>query len=133
MDINKDDDKDDTHKIKLSDSTRIYDNEKYDKSMTPYYNIKNQSILRVPNDKRTTRNVLTKYEKARIISERVEQLRRGVKPKIEYKSKSLPYSSIYYQEIALMELEKKKLNFIIRRYLSNNTYEDWKLNELAIN
>ena len=35
-------------------------------------------------------------------------------------------------KIAEKELREKKIPFIIRRYLPNNSYEDWKLDELEI-
>jgi DNA-directed RNA polymerase I, II, and III subunit RPABC2 len=34
--------------------------------------------------------------------------------------------------IAEKELKDGKIPFIIRRYLPNNTYEDWKVNELKL-
>ena len=35
-------------------------------------------------------------------------------------------------KIAEKELLAKKIPFIIRRYLPNNTYEDWKVDELLL-
>lgn len=35
-------------------------------------------------------------------------------------------------EIAYKELREKKIPFIIRRYLPDGTFEDWKLEELII-
>lgn len=32
--------------------------------------------------------------------------------------------------IAEKELNEKKIPFVIRRYLPDNTFEDWKVNEL---
>lgn len=35
-------------------------------------------------------------------------------------------------EIAYKELREKKIPFTIRRYLPDNTYEDWSLSELLL-
>ena len=56
-----------------------------------------------------TSPVLSKYEKTRIISERVQQLSNGGIPFI---SNTESYSSIF--DIALKELDMKKLPFIIK-------------------
>jgi len=117
--------------VELEDSTIIFDEKQKDVAMTRYQKIKNQEAIRVPIDKRTTRNVLTKYEKTRIISERAEQLRHGAKPKINIKKYSIPYSSAFYQRVALIEMQERKINLIVRRYLPDGLFEDWLLNEMA--
>ena len=57
-----------------------------------------------------TSPILTKYEKTRIISERVQQLSNGGTPFI---SNPESYPTVY--DIALQELNMKKLPFIIKR------------------
>lgn len=74
-----------------------------------------------------TSPVLSKYEKTRIISERVQQLSNGGIPFI---SNTESYSSIF--DIALKELDMKKLPFIIKRTISGNKCELWKLEDLKI-
>ena len=74
-----------------------------------------------------TSPVLSKYEKTRIISERVQQLSNGGIPFI---SNPESYGSIY--DIALKELDMKKLPFIIKRTISGNKCELWKLEDLKI-
>ena len=74
-----------------------------------------------------TSPVLTKYEKTRIISERVQQISNGGIPFI---SNPESYSSVY--DIALKELSMKKLPFIIKRTIHGNNYELWKLEDLKI-
>lgn len=71
--------------------------------------------------------VLTKYEKTRIISERVQQLSNGGTPFI---SNPESYPTVY--DIALKELNMKKLPFIIKRTISGNNYELWKLQDLKL-
>lgn len=74
-----------------------------------------------------TSPILTKYEKTRIISERVQQLSNGGTPFI---SNPESYPTVY--DIALQELNMKKLPFIIKRTISGNNYELWKLEDLKI-
>ena len=78
------------------------------------------------NTDRITSNFLTKYEKARILGTRALQL-----------SKNAPYMAVPPSgetdpyKLAEYELSQGKIPFIIRRYLPDHTYEDWKLSELT--
>tara|TARA_B100000686_G_C16689751_1_gene916928 strand:+ start:917 stop:1282 length:366 start_codon:yes stop_codon:yes gene_type:complete len=74
-----------------------------------------------------TTPVLTKYEKTRIISERVQQISNGGIPFINNPES---YATIY--DIALKELSMKKLPFIIKRTIHGNKSELWKLEDLKI-
>ena len=73
-----------------------------------------------------TSNYLNKYEKTKVISERVQQLANNSKPLI---SNPDNYNTIY--DIAFEELKQKKIPFIIKRPI-NKTYEYWKLEDLRI-
>jgi len=66
---------------------------------------------------------LTKFERARIIGVRLQQLAYGAKPRVSTKG----LNSI--QDIVDKELDERKIPFIIRRPMPDNTYEDWKLEE----
>ena len=70
---------------------------------------------------------LTKYEKARIIGARAEQLDRGGESFIP-----LDETIINGRTIALMEFEAKKIPFIIARPLTNGSVEYWHLHDLEI-
>jgi DNA-directed RNA polymerase I, II, and III subunit RPABC2 len=78
-----------------------------------------------PLKDRVTTRFLTKYEKARIIGARALQI-----------SKNAPIMVDIEQgewdplKIAEKELVERKIPFIIRRYLPDNTFEDWKVEEL---
>ena len=74
-----------------------------------------------------TSPILTKYEKTRIISERVQQLSNGGVPFI---SNPESYNTVY--DIALKELSMKKLPFIIKRTINGSSFELWKLEDLKI-
>ena len=74
--------------------------------------------------KNTLSNVLTKYEKTKVIFERMQMISNGSLPYISNPEK---YEDIY--DIVLEELKQKKMPFIIKRPYGN-TFEYWKLNDL---
>ena len=74
-----------------------------------------------------TSPILSKYEKTRIISERVQQLSNGSPAFI---NNAMSYSTIH--DIALKELSMKNLPFIIKRTINGQNYELWKLEDLKI-
>ena len=71
-----------------------------------------------------TTPVLTKYERTRVIGERANQIINGSKPFISNYDK---YGNPY--EIALVELQQKKIPFVVKRPYGN-TFEYWKLEDL---
>ncbi len=82
-----------------------------------------QSIEKI---KKTTPPFLTKFEKARIIGVRMQQLASGAKPCVDIRSlKSI-------EEIAYAELNQRTLPFIVKRQLPNGTVEFWKMEEFDI-
>lgn len=76
--------------------------------------------------KRITLPILSKYEKARVIGERAEQIARGFPPMVDVGDLTSPL------EIALKELNEKKIPIMIRRPLPNGTVEVWKIEDLII-
>ena len=74
-------------------------------------------------DRQTTPK-LTRYEKARIIGCRAQQIAGGLLAFIPVGDLTDP------REIALKELELKKLPFIVKRPMPDGSFEYWKLDEL---
>lgn len=70
--------------------------------------------------------ILTKFERARIVGVRLQQLAYGAKPRVDITN----LRSI--NEIVEKELLERKIPFIIRRALPNGSFEDWKLEEFEI-
>ncbi len=70
---------------------------------------------------------LTKYEKTRIIGQRAKQINSGAKPFI-----NVPENVIDGYLIAELELQQKRIPFIIRRPLNNGGSEYWNLKDLEI-
>lgn len=74
-------------------------------------------------ENRITNNLLTKYEKTRVLAFRSLQISLGGEPKIRTQSTD-PL------EIAKLELKNKLLSLKILRYLNKNEAEEWDVNEL---
>lgn len=75
---------------------------------------------------RITSSFLTKYERARILGTRALQLSKAAPPMVHPQADETdPY------KLAERELAERKIPFIVRRYLPDHTYEDWKLSELT--
>ena len=70
---------------------------------------------------------LTHFERTKIIGLRANQLSKGSVPFI-----SVPDHITDVRDIARMELEKKRLPYIIKRPLPNGNYEYWRLADLLI-
>lgn len=70
---------------------------------------------------------LTCYEKAKILGMRAKQINNGSTPFVD-----VPKNIIDGHIIALMELNKKKIPFIIRRPIPNGGSEYWKVSDLKI-
>jgi DNA-directed RNA polymerase subunit K/omega len=70
---------------------------------------------------------LTKYERARVLGQRAKQIEYGATPFVK-----VAENVIEPHIIAELELEQKKIPFIIRRPLPNNSFEYWNLKDLEI-
>ena len=75
-----------------------------------------------------TNPFLTIYEKARILGQRASQINSGSLPMVK-----IPETMIDAQLIAEMELEQKKIPFIIKRTIPGGCVEYWKVSDLENN
>jgi DNA-directed RNA polymerase I, II, and III subunit RPABC2 len=76
-------------------------------------------------DQKKTSPYLSRYERAKVISIRAQQLSIGKQPQIEVDS-----NNINHLEIALQELKEKKIPNNIIRKLPDNTVEIWAAKDL---
>lgn len=76
--------------------------------------------------KNVSQNVMTRFEKAKIIGMRLEQLARGALSTID----TTGFTNI--RDICLQELREKKIPFVIMRPLPNNKHEYWRMSDLII-
>ena len=70
---------------------------------------------------------LTKYEMTRIVGQRAKQLDSGAKAFVK-----VPINVVDGYQIALLELEQKKLPFIIKRPYPNGGVEYWNVTDLEV-
>merc|ERR1712008_386246 len=78
------------------------------------------------NKERTTTPYMTKYERARVLGTRALQIAMCAPVMVELEGETDPLA------IAMKELKQRKIPIIIRRYLPDQSYEDWKIEELII-
>ena len=83
-----------------------------------------RGLRKVPDAERITSRFMTKYERARILGSRALQISKNAPLMVDPGEESDPY------KLAEMELDKRKVPFIVRRYLPDGSYEDWKVSEL---
>lgn len=78
--------------------------------------------------KNLTKNILSKYERVKILGLRSEQLQRGAEPYIEIDTSK----QFNPREVATEELRQRKLPFMIKRTLPNGADEYWRLDDMII-
>jgi DNA-directed RNA polymerase I, II, and III subunit RPABC2 len=66
---------------------------------------------RIPDEKRTTTPYMTKYERARVLGTRALQISMNAPVLVDLEGETDPL------QIAIMELNQKKIPLIVRRYL----------------
>lgn len=74
--------------------------------------------------KRFTSPIMTKFERAKILGIRAQQISMSAPIMVEYGDETDPV------EIAKKELKEKKTPLIILRRLPDNTYEKWPVKDL---
>lgn len=116
---------DDSEKINMSDTFMDDDDDDDIFSVTILdKDIKNNLII--PDNKRISRNILTKYERVRLLGTRAKQISDGSKVFVKYDgSKSA-------RELAELELIHKVIPLKIKRPMPNGRFEIWKISELEV-
>jgi DNA-directed RNA polymerase subunit K/omega len=87
----------------------------------------NDIMAKYDPTKNTSKNILTKYEKVKIISNRAEQIQRNAPIYVD-----VDRINMSAREIAIKELEERKLPFMICRKLANGQKEYFRLDDLII-
>jgi len=75
---------------------------------------------------RITTKYLTKYERARVLGTRALQISMNAPVMVDVDGETDPL------KIAMKELRERKIPIIIRRYLPDESHEDWKIDELIV-
>lgn len=105
-------------------------NEYDDKNDMEFINVEGENVVQrqIKNEnlpEKVTTRFLTKYEKARIIGARALQISKNAPVMVEIEAGE--WDPI---KIAEKELIERKIPFIIRRYLPDGSFEDWRVDEL---
>jgi len=79
---------------------------------------------KIPKDERTTTPFMTKYERARVLGTRALQISMNAPVLVDIEGETDPL------QLAIKELNQKKIPLIVRRYLPDGFYEDWSCDEL---
>ena len=130
-DTDDDDETDDDEFRKLDNSRELLEDVHKSLKSINYTEVeKLTNIVRDKNDiiqdiNHTTVPILSKYEKTKVIGLRAKQINNGAKPFI-----NIDETIIDGYIIAEKELYQKKIPFIIKRPISNNKFEYWKLEDL---
>ncbi|KAF9405940.1 DNA-directed RNA polymerases I II and III subunit RPABC2 [Podila epigama] len=80
----------------------------------------------VSKEDRTTTPYMTKYERARILGTRALQISMNAPVLVDLEGETDALN------IAMKELNNKMIPLIVRRYLPDNTYEDWEVSEMIL-
>lgn len=131
--INSDVESDDEEYLQKFDTSNIFDNiNKYHPECFTANSDEIEALSQVIREgntiidkNHTTNPILTKYEMTKILGQRTKQLNSGCKPYID-----VPNNIIDSYLIAQMELKAKKIPVIIRRPISYQKSEYWKLEDL---
>jgi DNA-directed RNA polymerase subunit K/omega len=76
--------------------------------------------------KNTTRNVMTRFEKCKIIGMRLEQISRGMPTLVDETGLTT------IEQVVDKELIERKIPYIIARSLPNDKIEYWKVSDLEL-
>ena len=115
----------DDENYELSDDVELSDNEDTEQPKNTEFKIITFEDVKENIQKKPKKTIpfLTKFERARVMGVRLQQLAYGAKPRID------PTGLKSMKEIVEQEMILRKLPLIIRRHLPNGDYEDWKIEE----
>ena len=82
--------------------------------------------------KNVSNPVMTKYERATILGQRIEQLARGSQAFVDVESLGTSKQDVTSELIAERELLERKLPFVIKRTLPNGKPEYWRIKDMIV-
>lgn len=99
----------------------------YAETVAPKIQIQVAPPIEGQDPNHTSPPFLTIYERTKILGTRTNQLAEGAKPFV-----SVPDYVTEPLEIAKMELEQRRLPFIVKRPMPDGTFEYWRLSDLLL-
>ena len=88
--------------------------------------ISDKEPQKIDKSKRITTRYMTKYEQALVLGTRALQISMNAPVMVDIAGETDAL------KIAMKELRERKIPMIIRRYLPDNSYEDWNIDELLV-
>jgi len=85
-------------------------------------------IVNYDPSKNTTRPIMSKYEKAKIVGLRLQQIARGAETMVDVKLLTNPSA----RDVVMAELDQKLLPFIVVRTLPNGVKEHWRVKDMIV-
>jgi DNA-directed RNA polymerase I, II, and III subunit RPABC2 len=105
-----------------------------DPALTYLYNQHPETVLEYVeaitpklNEPKKSMPFLTNFERTKIIGFRSTQLSLGARPFI-----AVPFHVTDIKEIARLELQERRLPYILKRPMPNGTFEYWRLTDLMV-
>lgn len=119
--ISEDSETESMDNLSLNDKVSLNLNKKYEiiSNVNTYTNYYKNTKVSTP--------YLTKYEKAKLLGVRAQMISNGSPALI-----NVPKHIKSSYEIAKLEFEEDKIPLLIRRFLPNGSYEDWRLEDMMI-
>jgi DNA-directed RNA polymerase subunit K/omega len=99
----------------------------YAEKVTPYIPLQQVPPSEGKDPAHKTQPFLSVYERTKILGFRANQLAQGAPP---YIARPEHVTSVF--DIAKMELEQRRLPYIIKRPLPDGTFEYWRLSDMMI-
>ena len=90
-----------------------------------------KDVVTVIDQPRITHPYFTKYEYTALIATRAQQIAEGAKPLVGLEGLRTS-DPMFIWNVAKREVEQRKLPYIIRRQLPNNTSEFWSAQEMEV-
>lgn len=90
-----------------------------------------QEVAETLSKPRVTRPYYTKYEYTSLLAMRAQQIADGAKPLVALDGLKAS-DPMFVWNVARREIEQRKLPFVIRRQLPDNTSEYWSTTELEV-
>lgn len=88
---------------------------------------KDKTYERIHSRKKETQPFMSRFEFTKLVGIRAQQLSCGMQPCVSFDPEITNT-----EFIAVQELLQRKMPLIVRRYLPNGLYEDWRVDELMI-
>jgi DNA-directed RNA polymerase subunit K/omega len=117
----------DSNNLNIPDPSLAYLYAQHPETILEYVEEVIPKITPTADNPRKSMPFLTTFERTKVLGFRSTQLSQGARPFIK-----VPEHVSDIKEIARLELEARRLPFILRRPMPNGTFEYWRISDLMI-